>query len=42
MNPPGILMKDLKKEKDAKESKYEATEYEHDAYKTLEAAIRNI
>lgn len=43
MNPPGIFIKDLKKEKAAKEPiKYEATEYEYNAYKTFEAAIRNI
>ncbi|XP_011705171.1 PREDICTED: uncharacterized protein LOC105460427 [Wasmannia auropunctata] len=43
MNPPGIFVKDLKKEKDMKEPiKYEVTEYEHDAYKDLETAIRNI
>ncbi|XP_018367539.1 PREDICTED: uncharacterized protein LOC108764036 isoform X2 [Trachymyrmex cornetzi] len=43
MNPPGIFVKDLKKEKDVKESvKYEATEYEYNTYKTFEAAIRNI
>lgn len=43
MNPPGILVKDLKKKKDVKESvKYKATEYEYNAYKTFEAAIKNI
>lgn len=43
MNPPGIFMKDLKKKKVVKELvKYEATEYEYNAYKTFEAAIRNI
>jgi len=43
MNPPGIFVKDLKKKKDMKEPvKYKATEYEYNAYKTLETAIRNI
>ncbi|XP_011866535.1 PREDICTED: uncharacterized protein LOC105561294 [Vollenhovia emeryi] len=45
MNPPGIFVKDLRKGKQVKDEatvKYEATEYEYDAYKTLEAAIRNI
>lgn len=43
MNPPGIFVKDFKKEKDVKEPvKYEATEYEYNAYKTFEAAIRDI
>lgn len=43
MNPPGTLVKDFKKEKYVKEpTKYEATAYEHDAYKTFETAIRNI
>ncbi|XP_077275145.1 uncharacterized protein LOC143904378 isoform X1 [Temnothorax americanus] len=42
-NPPGIFVKDLKKVEDVKEPvKYEATEYEYNAYKTFEAAIRNI
>lgn len=40
MNPPGIFVKDFKKEKEP--VKYEATEYEYNAYKTFEAAIRNI
>lgn len=43
MNPPGTFMKDLKKEKYVKEPiKYEATEYEYNAYETFETAIRNI
>lgn len=43
MNPPGTLVKDLKKEEDVRESiKYEATEYERDAYETFETAIKNI
>lgn len=43
MNPPGTLVKDFKKKKYIKEPiKYEATEYEYDAYKTFEIAIRNI
>jgi len=43
MNPPGIFVKDLKKEEAVREPiKYEATEYERDAYETFEAAIRNI
>ncbi|XP_018306081.1 uncharacterized protein [Mycetomoellerius zeteki] len=40
MNPPGIFVKDLKKEKES--VKYEATEYEYNTYETFEAAIRNI
>jgi len=40
MNPPGIFVKDLKKKKES--VKYKATEYEYNAYKTLETAIRNI
>jgi len=43
MNPPGIFVKDFKKEKDVEEPvKYEATEYEYNTYKTFETAIRNI
>lgn len=43
MNPPGTLVKDLKKEEDVREPiKYEATEYERDAYETFETAIKNI
>ncbi|KAL6444724.1 hypothetical protein ACFW04_002059 [Cataglyphis niger] len=43
MNPPGTFVKDLKKEKYIKEPiKYEATEYEYNAYETFETAIRNI
>lgn len=40
MNPPGTLTRDVKKAEEP--IKYEATEYEYDAYNTLEAAIRNI
>lgn len=40
MNPPGIYIKDLKEQKDV--IKYEATEYERDAYETFEAAIKHI
>lgn len=43
MNPPGSLTRDLMKAEDKKEPiTYEATEYEYDAYNTLEATIRNI
>nr|XP_012226481.1 PREDICTED: uncharacterized protein LOC105674603 [Linepithema humile]XP_012226482.1 PREDICTED: uncharacterized protein LOC105674603 [Linepithema humile] len=43
MNPPGIFVKDLKKEEDVREPiKYEATEYERHAYETFEAAIMNV
>ncbi|KAL0131072.1 hypothetical protein PUN28_002573 [Cardiocondyla obscurior] len=42
-NPPGVFVKDLKKEKSVKEPvKYEATEYEYIAYENFETAIRNI
>ncbi|XP_011068173.1 PREDICTED: uncharacterized protein LOC105154385 [Acromyrmex echinatior] len=40
MNPPGIFVKDLKKEKES--IKYEATKDEYDTYKSFEAAIRNL
>ncbi|XP_011152324.1 uncharacterized protein LOC105190970 isoform X2 [Harpegnathos saltator] len=43
MNPPGTLVRNFKKEKDVQEPiKYEATEEEHNAYRTFEAAIKNI
>lgn len=40
MNPPGALIKDLKKAKEPVQ--YEATEHEHNAYETFETAIRNL
>jgi len=42
LNPPGTFAKVIKKTKDVDFIKYEATEYEYDAYKTFEAAIKNI
>lgn len=43
MNPPGTLVKDLKKKKDLQEPiTYEVTDYEQEAYETFEAAIKNI
>jgi len=42
LNPPGTFAKTLKEPKDVDFIKYEATEYERDAYKAFEAAIKNI
>jgi lipid II:glycine glycyltransferase (peptidoglycan interpeptide bridge formation enzyme) len=42
LNPPGTFAKIIKKTKEVDFIKYEATEYEHNAYKAFEAAIRDI